>query len=350
MSSSNGDTPPESAPLLRVNDLKKYYRTGSSWFSGSGEVVRAVDGVSFELRRGETLGLVGESGCGKSTLALTLLRLLEPTSGGVQFDGEDLLSLDPEALRRKRADMQMIFQDPYNSLNPKLTVQSIVEKPLKAFDVGDRTDRRERVAELLNTVGLSPRFMGRYPQSLSGGQRQRVVIARAIALNPKLVVCDEPVSALDVSIQAQILNLLDDVQEEFGITFIFIAHDLSVVRSISDRVAVMYLGEIVEMAGTQQLFSRPKHPYTEALLSAVPLVNPAKQRSREKRTLEGDIPSPQDPPDGCRFHTRCPYVEPRCRSEPPVLSVPEDGTEPRRVSCHFSGELDLAGIQAPRDS
>jgi oligopeptide transport system ATP-binding protein len=292
--------------------------------------VRAVDGVSFDIRRGETLGMVGESGCGKTTTGRLVLRLLEPTSGEVSFEGRDIFRLGERGLREQRRNMQIIFQDPFASLNPRMTVGDIVAE---AFVIhGERKSRAlmDRVAALLETVGLQPDHAKRYPHQFSGGQRQRIGIARAIGLHPKLIVCDEPVSALDVSIQAQIINLLEDLQHRLGLTYLFIAHNLSVVKHIADRVAVMYLGRIVEMAGTGQVFSRPQHPYTEALLSAVPV--PDTRVERKRIVLQGDVPSPSNPPQGCHFHTRCPYAMPVCRETPPALL---DVGGDHLVSCHL---------------
>ena len=298
--------------LVRVRGLVKHFPVADS-----DDVVRAVDGVTFEIFRGETLGLVGESGCGKSTVGRCLLRLIEPTRGEVEFEGEDVLALSGGDLRRLRREMQIIFQDPYASLNPRMKVRDIVAEPLVIHRVGGRAGRRERVADLLRKVGLDPDYMNRYPHEFSGGQRQRIGIARALALNPKLIVADEPVSALDVSVQAQVVNLLEDLQKEFSLTYLFISHGLAVVEHISDRVAVMYLGRIVEVATAEELYARPLHPYTRALLSAIPVPDPT--RKRERIVLKGDVPTPINPPAGCRFHTRCPEAIPECAQIDPDL-------------------------------
>ena len=315
-------------PLLELHDVVKHFPSRD----GQG-VVHAVDGVSLTLRRGETLGIVGESGCGKSTLARVILRLVEPTSGTIRFDGEDLLGLGPRALRARRRDMQLIFQDPYASLDPRFTVGSIIGEPLAIHGIGGREARRHQVAELLRIVGLDADAARRYPHEFSGGQRQRIGIARAIALEPKLVVADEPVSALDVSIQSQILNLLVDLRERLGLSYIFISHDLAVVEHISDRVAVMYLGRIVEVADTETLYANPCHPYTQALISAIPEPDP--DRKREHIVLRGDIPSPEHPPSGCRFHPRCPKVMPHCRDQAPALRNVGTASRPHLVECHL---------------
>jgi oligopeptide transport system ATP-binding protein len=298
--------------LIRVRALFKHFPV-----AGSDDVVRAVDGITFEIYKGETLGLVGESGCGKSTVGRCLLRLIEPTSGEVFFEDRDVLSLEGRELRALRREMQIIFQDPYASLNPRLRVRDIVSEPLTVHGVGAKSERRERVAELLRKVGLDPDYMNRYPHEFSGGQRQRIGIARALALNPKLIVADEPVSALDVSVQAQVVNLLEDLQTEFDLTYLFISHGLAVVEHISDRVAVMYLGRIVEVASAADLYANPLHPYTRALLSAIPIPDPT--RKRERIVLSGDVPTPINPPAGCRFHTRCPEAVPECSQIDPDL-------------------------------
>ncbi|MFZ1059403.1 MAG: dipeptide ABC transporter ATP-binding protein [Candidatus Rokuibacteriota bacterium] len=304
--------------LLRVKNLKKYFPIRGGLFSREVARVHAVDDVSFDIYPGETLGLVGESGCGKSTTGRAILRLIEPTAGEVSFDGKNVTTLDKRALRGLRKEMQIIFQDPYASLNPRMTVGSIVGEALVIHKLAaTKREREERVVKILETVGLSPDHLRRYPHEFSGGQRQRIGIARSLAVNPKFIVADEPVSALDVSIQAQIINLLEDLQKQFGLTYLFIAHDLSVVEHISTRVAVMYLGKIVELAPAKELYTNPKHPYTEALLSAVPIPDPTVKRKRI--LLEGDVPSPIKPPSGCRFHTRCPIRVPACSENEQVL-------------------------------
>ena len=312
--------------LLEVRHLVKHFEVTAGLFGGRRGVVRAVDDVSFSIRRGETLGLVGESGCGKTTTGRCILQLETPTSGEILFEGRDLTKLGPHELRAVRRRLQVIFQDPYSSLNPRMTVGEIIAEPLSVHGiVRGAGARRDRVRELLRQVGLLPQHAARYPHQLSGGQRQRVGIARALAMEPSLIVCDEPVSALDVSIQAQIINLLEDLQAELGLTYLFIAHDLAVVRHISDRVAVMYLGKIVELADRKTLYDDPLHPYTRALLSAVPIPDPELEARREHLVLRGEVPSPLDPPSGCVFHPRCPLAEDRCRRVVPELREVKPG-------------------------
>jgi oligopeptide transport system ATP-binding protein len=294
--------------------------------------VRAVDGVSFDIIRGETLGLVGESGCGKSTTGRTILQLYKPTSGNVSFEGNDLLKLKGEEMRHMRRKMQMIFQDPYASLNPRMTVGQLVGEPLMVHNVATGPEINERVAHLLEIVNLNPAFSTRYPHEFSGGQRQRIGVARALALQPSFIICDEPISALDVSIQAQVVNLLEDLQEQFNLTYLFIAHDLSMVKHISDRVAVMYLGVFVELASRDELYSEPLHPYTQALLSAVPIPDPIADAKRQRTILQGDVPSPANPPSGCRFRTRCPIAEARCAESRPEFREVKPG---HFVACHL---------------
>jgi len=309
-----------SEPILRVANLVKHFQVGGGLFGGPAATVKAVDGVSFEIQRGETLGLVGESGCGKTTTGRCILRLETPTSGEVVFEGRDMAKLSDAELRGVRRRMQVIFQDPYSSLNPRMTVGQIIAEPLAVHRiVPDRAARAARVQDLLRHAGLLPAMARRYPHELSGGQRQRVGIARALAMEPSLIVCDEPVSALDVSIQAQIINLLEELQAEFGLTYLFVAHDLSVVRHISDRVAVMYLGKIVEITDRKSLYEDPQHPYTQALLSAVPIPDPAVEAKREHVVLGGEVPSPLNPPSGCVFHPRCPIAVAECRTTVPAL-------------------------------
>jgi len=303
--------------LIEVRELTKHFPVGEGLFTAGVDVVRAVDGISFTIRRGETFGLVGESGCGKSTTGRCILRLIEPTSGEVSFDGQELLSLGSEELRKLRRDMQIIFQDPYSSLNPRMRVGETIGEPLGIHRIGDRRERRERVIELLRLVGLEPEHADRYPHEFSGGQRQRIGIARALALNPKFIVCDEPVSALDGSVQAQVVNLLQDLQEQLGLTYLFISHGLAVVEHISTRVGIMYLGKLVEVASSREIFHNPLHPYTRALLSAIPIPGP--DARRERLPLIGDIPTAIKPPSGCRFRTRCPIAEPRCAETEPEL-------------------------------
>ena len=333
----DGFTPSSAATaLLEVRGLRKHYSIAKGLLAkllpGPQRALRAVDGISFGVTRGETLGLVGESGCGKSTTGLAVLQLIALTDGEVLFDGRSIVGLPHEENRRLRQHMQMILQNPYSSLNPRMRVGEIVAEPLDNFPVGKARERRERVEQLLERVGLSPEQLGRYPHEFSGGQRQRLGIARALALEPRFIVADEPVSALDVSVQAQILNLMLELKEAFDLTYLFISHDLSVVRYISDRIAVMYLGEIVEIGAADAVYGEPLHPYTQALMSAIPEPDPRRQRDRV--VLQGGVPSPLDPPSGCRFHPRCPLAEARCRKEKPALRDLGDG---RQVMCHLVG-------------
>ena len=317
-------------PLLEVKHLKKHFPIKGGVFSKTIGYVYAVDDINFTLEKGETLGLVGESGCGKSTTGRTILRLIEPTDGMIAFEGQDITQLDKSAMRALRREMQIIFQDPYASLNPRMTVGSIIGEPLEIHRIAKGSEKEERVASLLQKVGLRAEDMRKYPHEFSGGQRQRIGIARALALNPKLIVCDEPVSALDVSIQAQVINLLEDLQAEFGLSYLFIAHNLNVVEHISNRVAVMYLGQIVELASDEELYKNPQHPYTEALLSAVPIPDPTVKKKRI--ILEGDVPSPINPPKGCHFHTRCMYKDKICEEVEPEFKDIGGG---HWVACHF---------------
>jgi len=319
--------------LLRVDDLVMHFPIYRGVFQRQVGAVRAVDGVSFDIKRGETLGLVGESGCGKSTTGRTILQLYRPTAGSVHFEDVDLIHLKGEALRQMRRKMQMIFQDPYASLNPRMTVADIVGEPLMVHSVATGKEIQERVQHLLEVVNLNPSFAGRYPHEFSGGQRQRIGVARALALQPSFIICDEPISALDVSIQAQVVNLLEELQEQFNLTYLFIAHDLSMVKHISDRVAVMYLGVIVELASRDELYSKPLHPYTRALLSAVPIPDPVADAKRERTILKGDVPSPANPPSGCRFRTRCPIAEEVCSQSRPEFREIEPG---HFVACFFA--------------
>lgn len=322
--------------LIKVRNLKKYFPIRRGVFRRQVGAVQAVDGISFDIKRGETLGLVGESGCGKSTAGRTILQLLEPTAGEVFWNGKDLAKIKKEDLRQARRYMQMIFQDPYASLNPRMTVDKIISEPLRIQNMGSAAERLDRVEELLGLVGLNPYFVKRYPHEFSGGQRQRIGIARALSTNPSFIVADEPISALDVSIQAQVVNLLDDLKAELGLTYLFIAHDLSMVRYISDRVAVMYLGRIVEIGERDDIYDHPIHPYTQALLSAIPIPNPKEDAKRQRTLLEGDVPNPANPPKACRFHTRCHYVTDICRQEDPEYrDLGTDGIQ-HMVACHHA--------------
>src|SRR5438067_355486 len=333
-------------PLVEVRSLKKYFPIRKGLLQREVGHVHAVDDVTFGVREGETLGLVGESGCGKSTLGRTIVRLLEPTEGEVLFQGKDISRIGTRSLRPLRREMQMIFQDPYASLNPRKRVGSIIGTPLKIHGI-ERSERRKRVQELLETVGLSPEHYNRFPHEFSGGQRQRIGVARALALRPKLVVADEPVSALDVSIQAQMINLLDELQDEFRLTYLFIAHDLGVVRHVSDRIAVMYLGKLVELSPAEELYSRPIMPYTEALLSAVPIPDPDLSEQRERIVLEGDVPSPIDPPSGCRFHPRCRYMTEICKEVEPPLTDYGNG---HLAACHHPLNIDKETLERVKAS
>jgi oligopeptide transport system ATP-binding protein len=323
--------------ILRVNDLVKHYPIKGGVLRHTVGQVKAVDGVSFELHKGETLGIVGESGCGKSTLGRVLMRLEEPTAGSVNFDGVEMFEQSGAAMRRLRRDIQIIFQDPYTSLNPRKTVGDIIGEPFEIHkDVVPKGGREKAVRDLLDVVGLNPEHINRYPHQFSGGQRQRIGIARGIALRPKVLICDEPVSALDVSVQAQVVNLLEELQKEMGLAYLFIAHDLSVVRHISDRVGVMYLGKMVELGTEDEVYERPTHPYTQALLSAVPVPDPTLRGKREQIVLSGDVPSPANPPSGCRFHTRCFKAQDVCAVEDPEFAPRPDGVGAHRSACHFA--------------
>jgi oligopeptide/dipeptide ABC transporter ATP-binding protein len=345
MSETETATPESAAPaptsngneLLRVEDLVKHFPIKSGILKRTVGQVRAVDGVTLAVKPGETLGVVGESGCGKTTLGRTIMKLIEPTSGSIVYDGRDITTLKRKQMRAIRRDIQIVFQDPYASLNPRMTVRDIVSEPLRIHGLYSRGEGSRRVEELLRTVGLSPEHANRFPHEFSGGQRQRIGVARALALNPRVIVLDEPVSALDVSIQAQVVNLLEELQNQFGLTYLFIAHDLSVVRHVSDRVAVMYLGKVVEIGTRHQIYGAPMHPYTQALLSAVPIETPAQRGKRARIVLEGDVPSPANPPSGCRFRTRCWKAQEICAQEEPALVPRAGGAHP--VACHFAEAL-----------
>lgn len=327
-------------PLLKVEHLHKEFPTGSGFMGGkfSKKVVSAVNDLSFEIRAGETFGLVGESGCGKSTTGRAIMHLDPPTSGKVYFEGRDISKMNKKELKAMRREMQFIFQDPYASLNPRMTIGEIISEPMVIHGIGTPEERIERVRELLDVVGLNPEHINRYPHEFSGGQRQRVGIARSFILRPKLIICDEPVSALDVSIQAQVLNLLKDLQKQYGTAYLFIAHDLSVVQHISDRVAVMYLGKMVELSDWKSLYAEPNHPYTQALLSAVPIPDPDVQQNRKRIILAGDPPSPIDPPSGCRFHTRCPIAQAKCSEEAPEFREIGEG---HYCACHYAAPFPI---------
>ncbi|MFS0728245.1 ABC transporter ATP-binding protein [Paenibacillus sp. 1P07SE] len=326
-------------PLLEVRGLSKHFEVGKGWFNRNPARLKAVDGISFKVYTGETFGIVGESGCGKSTTGSLILRLMQATAGEVLFEGEDLLKLSARQMRERRKDIQMIFQDPYASLNPRMKVRDLIAEPLLTHHVLEGSQIDARVAELMDMVGLSPAYAKRYPHEFSGGQRQRIGIARALALKPKLIICDEAVSALDVSIQAQILNLLSSLQKELKLTYIFIGHGLPAVKHISDRIAVMYLGKIVEIAAKEQLFHQAMHPYTEGLLASIPISDPTQRSERQQFILEGDLPSPVNPPPGCTFHTRCPYATDLCKSEAPTLQTGDYGGH--LAACHYPRQKDL---------
>ncbi|WP_100009744.1 ABC transporter ATP-binding protein [Lentibacillus sediminis] len=332
--------------LLKVTDLKQHFPIKGGILGRTVNHVKAVDGVTFDIYEGETLSIVGESGCGKSTTGRAILRLDEPTSGQVEFDGEDLLSFNKRRMNKERKNMQIIFQDPYASINPRQTVRQILNEAMEIQKVVPKKDREARIREIMDTVGLGPHQIDRMPHEFSGGQRQRIGIARALAVNPKLIIADEAVSALDVSIQAQVINLLKKLQKDFNLTYLFIAHDLGVVRHISDRVIVMYLGKIVEIADKKSLFSNPQHPYTKALLSAIPSTD--MERKRERITLKGDVPSPIDPPTGCRFHTRCPFATEKCVNETPQLRQADYLKGGHQAACHYMEEIESGEHQPTR--
>ncbi|OIJ17595.1 peptide ABC transporter ATP-binding protein [Anaerobacillus alkalilacustris] len=323
--------------LLKVTDLKQHFPIKGGLLGRTVNHVKAVDGVNFTVYEGETVSIVGESGCGKSTTGRAILRLEEPTSGQVEFDGINLLTLSKNEMRKKRKDLQIIFQDPYASINPRQTVRQVLEEAMEIQNVVPKSERTEKILELMETVGLGPHQIDRFPHEFSGGQRQRIGIARALSVDPKLIICDEAVSALDVSIQAQVINLLKRLQKEFKLTYLFISHDLGVVRHISDRIIVMYLGKIVEIADKKSLFTNPKHPYTRALLSAIPVPDP--DNKSERIILEGDVPSPINPPTGCRFHTRCPFATDKCKEEDPVLRTTDEMSDEHQAACHYIEEF-----------
>jgi peptide/nickel transport system ATP-binding protein len=359
--SSQSPQPPQSASapaLLEVRNLKMWFARRSGWLGRDVSYLKAVDGVDFQIRQGETLGLVGESGCGKTTVGRCIMRVYQPTAGEILYhdaDGQtvNLAALDRGALRPYRQKIRMIFQNPYSSLNPRMTVFDIVSEVLRVNHLASGSELEDRVTQLLRRVGLRAEYMRRYPHAFSGGERQRIVIARALATNPRLIVADEAISALDVSIRAQILNLLKDLQDEFGLTYLFIAHDLSVVRQICDRVNVMYVGKLVESAEASALYSQPEHPYTEALMSAVPIHNPRLRNKERRIRLQGEIADPANPPSGCYFHPRCRYAQERCKSDPPALRpIPQAEPEPvpHLAACHYSEELNLRGVIADADS
>jgi oligopeptide transport system ATP-binding protein len=332
--------------LMEIKDLEMHFPiTEGIIFQRKVGAVKAVDGINFDIKKGETLGLVGESGCGKSTTGRAILQLYRPTGGSVKFQGTELTQLKGESLRKMRRQMQIIFQDPYASLNPRMTVGNIIGEPLEVHNLAKGKAKQDRVRQLLKVVGLNPNYVNRYPHEFSGGQRQRIGIARALAVEPDFIVCDEPISALDVSIQAQVVNLLEDLQEEFGLTYLFIAHDLSVVRHISDRIAVMYLGKVVELADRNELYMKPMHPYTKALLSAIPIPDPLLEEKRKRIILEGDVPSPINPPSGCHFRTRCPLAQEVCKEEPPFVQHRPD----HWVACHFA-EKALENLPQPEET